>query len=205
MLHALSFSFPNPNSALAIILSFGKHSDVRTPQVQIRRLNPSEGVAYREIRLEALRGSPEAFGSTHEAESARPLAHFSERVAACPVFGAFRDAELVGMAGFLGREGLKDAHKGMLWGMYVRPHARNMGVGRRLVETVIAFARERVELLQLAVVSENEAARRLYASLGFVEYGIERKALKQGGRYYDEILMAKDLTGDATDLKAEAE
>ena len=112
LLHALSFSFPNPNSALAIILSFGKHSDVRTPQVQIRRLNSSEGVAYREIRLEALRGSPEAFGSTHEAESARPLEHFSERVAACPVFGAFRDAELVGMAGFLGREGLKDAHKG---------------------------------------------------------------------------------------------
>jgi hypothetical protein len=29
--------------------------------------------------------------------------------------------------------------------------------------------------------------------------------LKQDGRYYDEILMAKDLTGDATDLKADAE
>ena len=109
------------------------------------------------------------------------------------------------MAGFLGREGIKDKHKGMLWGMYVRPNARNMGVGRRLVETVIAFARERVELLQLAVVSENEEARRLYASLGFVEYGIERRALKQHGRYYDEILMAIDLTGDATNLKSDAE
>ena len=64
---------------------------------------------------------------------------------------------------------------------------------------------EHVEILQLDVVSENEAARRLYASLGFVEYGIERKALKQGGRYYDEVLMAKDLIGDATDLKAPAE
>ena len=52
---------------------------------------------------------------------------------------------------------------------------------------------EHVELIQLTVVSENEAARRLYADLGFVEYGIERNALKQGGRYYDEILMAKDL------------
>jgi len=45
----------------------------------------------------------------------------------------------------------------------------------------------------LSVVSENEQARRLYASLGFVEYGLEKKALKQDGRYYDEVHMAKEL------------
>jgi RimJ/RimL family protein N-acetyltransferase len=46
------------------------------------------------------------------------------------------------------------------------------------------------------VVSDNESARRLYARLGFAEYGIEKRALKQHERYYDEILMAKDLTLD---------
>ena len=173
--------------------------------IQIRRLEPAEGAAYREIRLEALRLNPEAFGSTYEAERVRPLEHFSERVAGCPVFGAFRDGEIVGMAGFLGREGVKDAHKGYLWGMYVQPGARNAGVGRKLAEAVIDYARQHVEVLQLDVVSENEAARRLYASLGFVEYGIECRALKQHGRYYDEILMAIDLTGDATNLKSDAE
>ena len=100
------------------------------------------------------------------------------------------------MAGFMGREGAKDAHKGMLWGMYVRADLRNAGVGRRLAMAVIDFARDRVELLQLAVVRDNEPARRLYAGLGFVEYGIERKALKHNGRYYDEILMAKELSLD---------
>jgi RimJ/RimL family protein N-acetyltransferase len=174
-------------------------------RIEIRRLASSEGAEYREIRLEALRSNPEAFGSTFEAESVRPLAHFSERIANCPVFGAFRATEIVGMAGFWRREGIKDAHKAMLWGMYVRSNARNMGVGRRLAEAVIGFAREHVEVLQLSVVSENEAARRLYASLGFVAYGIERRALKQDGRYYDEILMATDLTVDAADLKADAE
>lgn len=173
--------------------------------IQIRRLEPAEGAAYREIRLEALRLNPEAFGSTYEAERVRPLEHFSERVAGCPVFGAFRGAEIVGMSGFLGREGVKDAHKGYLWGMYVQPGARNAGVGRKLAEAVIDYARRHVEVLQLDVVSENEAARRLYASLGFVEYGIERRALKQHGRYYDEILMAIDLTGDASNLKSDAE
>jgi len=71
--------------------------------------------------------------------------------------------------------------------------ARNAGVGRRLIETIIEFAGERVELIQLAVVSENEQARRLYERLGFREYGLEKNALKQDGRYYDEVLMAKDL------------
>jgi ribosomal protein S18 acetylase RimI-like enzyme len=78
--------------------------------------------------------------------------------------------------------------------MYVRPEARRAGIGRRLVEAVIDTASRHVELIQLTVVTDNEAARRLYAGLGFVEYGLEKKALKQGGRYYDEILMAKDLT-----------
>jgi ribosomal protein S18 acetylase RimI-like enzyme len=199
------FTSSKVTSAFALALSCGQDSNMNTTQIQIRRLAASEGAAYREIRLEALRLNPEAFGSTFEAESARPLAHFSERVTQCPMFGAFRGEEIVGMAGFLGRAGLKDAHKGYLWGMYVRAGSRNAGVGRRLAEAVIGVAREHVEVLQLDVVSENEAARRLYASLGFVEYGIERKALKQAGRYYDEVLMAKDLTVDATDLKADAE
>ncbi len=112
------------------------------------------------------------------------------------MFGAFSDAELVGVAGLRIGEGRKEAHKGLLWGVFVRPRSRKTGLGRRLVETIIDFARTRVELIQLAVVSENEQARRLYAGLGFVEYGFEQKALKQDDRYYDEVLMAKDLKAD---------
>jgi hypothetical protein len=70
-----------------------------------------------------------------------------------------------------------------------------------LVEAVIAHARPHVELIQLSVVVGNEQARRLYARLGFVEYGIEKNSLKYRGRYFDEILMAKDL-GSASDHDA---
>jgi RimJ/RimL family protein N-acetyltransferase len=177
--------------------SLGYDSNVDTAQILIRRLDPAEAAAYREIRLEALRCNPEAFGSTFAAESLRTLEQFTERVTNCPVFGAFRNDALVGMAGFMRREGAKDAHKGMLWGMYVQAGSRNAGVGRRLAEAVIDFAGQQVEVLQLTVVSENQPARRLYASLGFIEYGIERHALKQDGRYYDEILMAKNLTPES--------
>jgi ribosomal protein S18 acetylase RimI-like enzyme len=169
---------------------------VDTALIQIRRLAPADAALYRDIRLEALRCNPEAFGSTFEAENARPLAFFSERLGGSAAFGAFQGSELVGIAGLLIREGQKEAHKGLLVGMYVRPNARRAGVGRRLVETIVEFARLRVELVQLSVVSENGPARRLYERLGFLEYGLELRALKQDGRYYDEVLMAKNLKPD---------
>jgi len=166
---------------------------VDAAQIQIRRLAPADAALYRDIRLEALRCNPEAFGSTFDAENAQPLTVFSDRIGGSSVFGAFLDSKLVGIAGLLIGKGQKEAHKGRLVGMYVRPSARRAGVGRRLVETIVESARHSVELIQLAVVSDNEPARRLYERRGFVEYGLEKKALKQGGHYYDEVLMAKNL------------
>jgi RimJ/RimL family protein N-acetyltransferase len=110
------------------------------------------------------------------------------------IFGAFVDGELQGTAGYRVQDGPKENPKALLWGMYVRPAARNSGLGRLLVEAVVSHASGRVELLQLTVVTENLAARRLYESLGFAEYGREARALKQNGRYYDEILMVRFLT-----------
>ena len=91
----------------------------------------------------------------------------------------------------------KHRHKGMLWGMYIRPSHRAAGIGRKLVEGIIAHARQHVELLQLFVISDNLPARRLYASLGFVEYGIERHATKYHGEYHDDVLMALPLVVDS--------
>ncbi|MGZ5907682.1 MAG: N-acetyltransferase family protein, partial [Reyranella sp.] len=148
---------------------------------------------FREIRLEALELSPEAFGSSFEQESTRSLGQFEETLRMSDVFGAFRAADLLGVAGFRVQAGAKQAHKGILWGMYVRPAARGAGVARQLVQAVLGHARERVELVQLTVVSDNQGAQQLYRSLGFVAYGHEVHSLKQNGRYYDEVLMAAAL------------
>ena len=170
---------------------------MNTAHIEIRRLTPADATVYRDIRLAGLSDSPEAFGSTFDRENAKPLAWFCDRLRNSQVFGAFRSTDLAGIAGFVIREGEKERHKGLLWGMYVRPDSRNAGVGRQLVEAVIDHARDGVEVIQLSVVSGNESARRLYARLGFVEYGVERNSLKQDGRYYDEVLMALDLRGDS--------
>ena len=159
--------------------------------LQIRRLETSDSALYRDIRLEALKQNPEAFGSTFEKENGEPLSWFEAVVSRTDIFGAFLDGTLVGIAGYVAQESSKQAHKAVLWGMYVRPAARNSGLGKKLVAAVLIHARGRVEMVQLTVVSENEGARRLYSTLGFVEYGLEKRALKQDGRYYDEVLMVK--------------
>jgi RimJ/RimL family protein N-acetyltransferase len=163
------------------------------PPLQIRRLETSDAALYRDIRLEALKRNPEAFGSTFEIESAQPLSWFEAVVVRRDIFGAFLDEALVGIAGYAAQEGSKQAHKGRLWGMYVRAAGRNASLGKRLVQAVLDHARGRAEMVQLTVVSENEAARRLYSAMGLVEYGYEKRALKQNGRYYDDVLMVKFL------------
>lgn len=165
------------------------------PQAQIRLLATADAARFRNVRLEALKREPQAFGSTFERENGKPLSWFEERITQTDIFGAFAEGELVGLAGYRAQEDTK-AHQAVLWGMYVRAEARNSGLGRRLVEAVVRHACERVEQLQLTVASENRPAHRLYASLGFVEYGREVRGLKQDGRYYDEILMVKFLAPD---------
>jgi len=160
---------------------------------QVRRLQISDAALYREIRLEALAKNPEAFGSTFEREIAQPLSWFEATLGAKAIFGAFLDGTLAGIAGYSAQENSKQAHKGLLWTMYVRATARNSGLGKILVAAVLDHARGRVEMVQLTVVSENESAHRLYRAMEFVEYGYEKKALKHDGRYYDEILMVNFL------------
>jgi GNAT superfamily N-acetyltransferase len=165
--------------------------------IDLHRLTPEDVLLYRQIRLEALADSPDAFSSTLDIEEDRPLDWFVARLADAFVLGAFDGPDLMGVAGFYVQAGPKHAHKGMLWGMYVRPEYRAAGVGRVLVEAIIDHARDHVEILQLFVVDDNAPARRLYASLGFVEYGVERHATKYRGRYHDDVLMALPLAAEA--------
>lgn len=161
------------------------------PEPEIRLLTGADVVAYRDIRLEGLRRHPEAFASTFEDERDSPLDRFEELITQSRIFGAVLAQRLVGVVGLRAHAEVKLRHKAMIWGMYVRREARQYGIGERLIDAAVTHAPGHVEQLQLAVVTENEAARRLYAKSGFIEYGHQINALKHGGRYYDDILMVK--------------
>ena len=161
----------------------------------IRQLTASDAVAYRGVRLNALRWHPEAFGSSFEEESEYSLDDFKRHLSPPgSAFGALAGDRLVGIAGLSVATRHKRRHKGTLVGVYVEAAHRRGGTARRLIEAVIAQARhQELRELQLFVTVGNEVARRLYLSLGFRPYGIERRALLVEGVFYDEELMALDL------------
>jgi RimJ/RimL family protein N-acetyltransferase len=170
--------------------------DAPIPQklLEVRRLEAHDIADYRELRLEGLRGHPEAFGASWEDESAKPAAWWAERLQTSIVFGGWiDDSPLLGVAGLHVNVAAKLRHKGILWGMYVRPAARRTGLAAALVQRVIEQARTLVEEINLTVVASNAAAHRLYSAAGFEQYGLERQALKVGDAYYDEVLMALRL------------
>lgn len=169
--------------------------------MHIRLLEEADAEEYRRIRLNALETEPDAYGSTYERESEFALETFAERIK--PTAGKFAlgaaadegSRKLIGIASFVRETGMKSAHKGNVYGVYVAPEARGKGAGKALMLDLVQRARslEGMEQINLAVVSDNVPAKRLYESLGFEVYGVERRAVKYGGRYFDEELMTLRL------------
>ncbi|WP_433619189.1 N-acetyltransferase family protein [Paenibacillus cellulositrophicus] len=69
------------------------------------------------------------------------------------------------------------------------------GIGKSLVQKLINKAKhcEGLEQINLTVISNNNAAKRLYEAIGFVTYGTEQNALRNGCQYFDENLMVLRL------------
>jgi ribosomal protein S18 acetylase RimI-like enzyme len=109
--------------------------------------------------------------------------------------GAFIETRLAGTAGFMRRPNLKTMHKGTVWGVYVTPGSRNMGIARALLSELIRLAQAQpgLEQIVLNVGAQENAAKRLYLSLGFEPYGFEAGALKIGADYVDQDLMRLNL------------
>lgn len=168
--------------------------NAKAQSISIRVLNPDDAPAFRALRLQGLREQPMAFLVTPEEEEQRTVAEIAERLAANPdtwVLGAFLEKRLVGCVGFYREVQQRVQHKGKVWGTYIAPDARGNGYGRRLMESLIERARgiNGMEQIALYVVTTNVTARKLYQSLGFVPFGLERHSMKTEDGYTDEELM----------------
>ena len=160
--------------------------------IEFRILTAEDTSGWRRIRLEALEADPQAFGATVEAHQkltdedirTRLEPEMSSRF----VLGAFAGDEIVGTAGFVREVGLKERHKGRVWGVYLRASHRGKGVARQMMELLLENVRkiDGLEQITISVAVTQTPAMSLYRALGFVPYGREPRALKVNGRFIDE-------------------
>lgn len=172
--------------------------------IDIRILTAMDESAYRDLRIQALRTNPEAFATTYEdylSRSTEQVASQLEPDTEHFTLGAFREDrsdELVGTATLVRERSPKMHHIANVVAMYVAPDVRRQGVGRHLLTEVIRRARqlEGLDQLRLCVIQDNDAAIRLYQSIGFQTYGVEPNALKTAEGSWDEVHMVLLLRGE---------
>ncbi|MBE1441643.1 GNAT family N-acetyltransferase [Paenibacillus sp. OAS669] len=162
----------------------------------IRKLTPADAERYRDIRLRSLKEHPDAFLTTYEVEITKPLEtirHNLQPTADKFTLGAFSDeGELAGVVTLVRESNPKLRHKANLYAMYVAPEYRKQRLGQALVSALLMEAKTcaGLERVHLTVISSNQAAKRLYESLGFVCYATEKQALKIDGAYWDEDFLS---------------
>jgi len=158
-------------------------------------------MVLKDVRLRALREAPYAFSETLAEVEHDPDGEWIERAVGMSVedgdsvaFFAFDEdaATAIGMAGgYVDPEHGDETH---VWGVWLDPVARGKGVGRELVEAVIAWAtRCGHTRLTLCVMETSASAISLYRALGFEEEGCPSPS-----RYHEgvsEVSMARSLVG----------
>jgi GNAT superfamily N-acetyltransferase len=136
----------------------------------VRRAGARDFSALRAIRLEALRDTPEAYGSTYD-DSLKWSARRWRKVAKT---WNYYLGECSGVVKGMVSGGYNEVHPGTCWlyGMYVAPSERGSGLATQLVDAVVTWARaDGARQLYLHVNPGVRPARAFYAKVGFVENG----------------------------------
>ena len=167
-------------------------------EIIIRHATAADVNSFRELRLEALKNHPTAFGADYEESASRPNEHWQERLKLEKnheaLFFAEHESQLAGMTGIFRGSSKKSRHESTIWGVYVRPQWRGHNISETLVRSCLGWAKEQgLVIVKLAVVTTNRPAIRCYERCGFTIYGKEPKALFHDDVYYDEYLMSVEI------------
>ena len=161
--------------------------------IPLRRLGPGDVDAFLALREAGFRTDPDCFRHTADDDATLGREAVAARLGREWVVGADSGEGLVARGGFAPFHGVKLAHKGLIWGMYVAPEHRGGGLADAVMEWLLAAARGRVGRLVLTVVARNLRARAFYERHGFAVYGTEPGAVRLSDGLADEALMGRAL------------
>lgn len=158
--------------------------------ISYRLLNDEDVDQFRDLRLEALREYPSAFGKTYEEEKEYSIEVFKNRLKEDELkftFGAFDGDRLVANVTLF-----KDPdHQGNVVAMYCDSSYQGKGIAKKLLQLLIdkSFTDSSLKQLVLSVNENNVKARYLYESLGFVSYDVQESVLGEEREFRREIMM----------------
>jgi ribosomal protein S18 acetylase RimI-like enzyme len=155
----------------------------------IRKLPQSRWKEYKELRLEALRSDPIAFGSSYEEEIELTQTDWKKRMK--NVLFAEHDKTIVGMVVYFFKTNRKARHIAHIFGVYVKKRYRGHGIASALIENALRKIKdnESIVKINLTVNPTQVDAVRLYEKFGFKKVGKLSKELKIHDKFYDELVM----------------
>ena len=167
-------------------------------EASIRQLHAADAEAFSALRREVTAENAVPMGLTLEEELTRPMEGFRTQLSLPEpnaAFGAFIEGELAGTAAVAWPSKFPSSrHKVTLWGTFVSPRFRRLGLARQLVQRAIAHARASgVRRVNLTVYVPNVPAVALYEGLGFEHCGVEPEAVGLNGAFYDGQQMSLRL------------
>ena len=145
--------------------------------ISTREATPDDWEVWRTLRLRSLVQDPDAFGSTHDHEAGFDRPTWQSRLSeeGGPAVIGYAGQNSVGLgAGWLYEPG----HL-MVVAMWTEPSWRGHGVGQKVLDHVVGWARERQLRTVLWVADSNPGARQLYERYGFRADG-ETEPLRAG-------------------------
>jgi GNAT superfamily N-acetyltransferase len=137
-------------------------------EIRVRVLDEDEWPTYRDVRLRALRESPEAFVASAEEEASFDDEVWRQRMDRSRRLLAEDGDDVVGVVSVGTGHRTNIPGAGELFGLWVDPPRRGTGVARRLMEEAAAVGRD-VGLRQLVywVGTDNGRAVAFASSFGF--------------------------------------
>jgi dihydropteroate synthase len=160
--------------------------------VIVRPARPEDWRELRDVRLRALADAPDAFGEVLGDAQRFDDAAWESRTSRRPgvlVLVAERERSPIGMMVVVVKP--DDGRRANVYAMWVAPEARGSGVGRKLVDAGLAWARRQGALdVELHVSERHPDAKRLYMRCGFAPTG-ELSPIRPGSELQAETLTIR--------------